>query len=688
MKIAVDRLRRFVALPADPREVRVLFDDLGLEVKRVTQDPALGPCFTLELLANRGDHHGYAGLATEVRGRTGAPVSLPAVSTIEVGPSPIPLVDEAGDLLLTYTATLLERRGPTSELDADEVLPILAAGQERVSAPVDATNLANLEFGQPTHAFDADRIDGEVFVRVARPGEKAWPLFAKEPVTLPLGALVIADRSKVLAIAGVIGCEESKTTAETTRILLESATFDPVAVRKAARALNLHTDSAARFERGGDPSAPLLGAGRVVHLLERHGWRRVGTTGVIGDWRDPVRVIAASAHALSAFLDHPMTGAEVAERLERYGFAVTDDGDPLAVRVPPHRLWDVDNFNDLAEELAKSIGFNATPEGLPVVAMGSQPSAAEQAKDRVDEVLVGNGFFEVFTDGFYAREVRDRLGVTESHALWEHVETENAIDRGYSLLKNNALAQAVDTVAVNLRLHTKAIRAYEWTRTFHPRERGLPEERKVLWAIASGPAPGASWAHDERVVDVHLALGLVDELGTELGLRLKAGAPDLSQPLASLLHPNRQAAIRLGTAVVGIVGEVHPTVLSGYKIKRERPVYLQLDATALLRAGAPAPFVEPPEVQVVTRDLAFTLPHRFAAGDVATVLAAGQGVTRVAIADLFAHEQDGQPVRTITYTLSFAPERTPTAEELNALVASLIDAVSTKFGSRGVALRV
>ena len=142
------------------------------------------------------------------------------------------------------------------------------AGSSTGLLPVDATILAGLELGQPTHAFDADKVVGPVTIRTSRAGEKAWPLFQPGPVEIPAGTLVIADDVKILAIAGVIGCEDSKTTADTKRLLLESATFDPPSVRIAARALGLATDASGRFERGGDPTAPLVGAGRVVH---RHG---------------------------------------------------------------------------------------------------------------------------------------------------------------------------------------------------------------------------------------------------------------------------------------------------------------------------------------------------------------------------------------------------------------------------------
>jgi phenylalanyl-tRNA synthetase beta chain len=695
VKIAIDALREYVALP-DEGLLRDLFDDTGLEVKREERGPQ-GLVFTLELLANRGDHHGYAGVARELVGRLGGGVTLPRVVELHRGVSPVPVRLES-PLCLVYTATLLVRSGGEVGLDPRVTRPLLAAGLHPVTAAVDATNLANLELGQPTHAFDADAIVGGITVRAARAGETAWPLFQAGHVPVPEGTLVIADDVKILAIAGVIGCEDSKTTAATTRLLLESATFDPVAVRKASRALAIHTDSSARFERGGDPSLPLIGAGRVVQLLESVGWKRAGATGVAGDWSDPKRVITLDVAAAARFLDAPLAVDEAAERLARYDFEIRRDGSRLQVGVPPHRLWDVETAADLYEELAKSIGYNATPIALPAVQMGSLPTASEAAKATVDEVLVGLGFYEVFTDASYGRDARERLGVVEGHPLWPHVEILNAVDRGYSLLRNNCVVAAAETVATNLRVQRREIRAWEWTRTFHPKaeaDNGVCVEHRVLWLVANGPVRTPTWAEDPPDADVHYAKGLIAELGAALGIALTVEPSDPAMPLSALLHPNRQAFIvakRAGArAVVGIVGELHPRVLAGWKIKRERPIYVEISASALLGAvPPPASYTEAGDRQPVVRDLAFTLPDRVTAGEVIDALreAGPAFLARVAATDLFAHEDGGKPVRTVTFALTFDQEaRALTADEVNAASEGLIQAVTGKLGDRGVKLR-
>lgn len=691
MKISAAHLGHYTRLPAELRALRAVLDDIGIEVKRIDTTGA-APILTLELLANRGDHHCYAGIARELHGRTGGGLCQPAVRELTAGDSPIRLRNESA-LCLLYTATLLESTEP-GMLPPSVLQPLTAAGIHSLTAPVDATNLSNFELGQPTHAFDADTIVGGITIRLSRDGERAWPLFTEAPREIPAGLLVIADDEKILAIAGVIGCEESKTTAETTRLLLESACFDPVTVRKGKRALDIQTDSAARFERGSDPSLPLVGAGRVAHLLETHaGWRVIGTTGVVGDWTDPNRSLSLEPVRANAFLELSLTTEEITERLQRYGFTVSDAADGLSVVVPPHRLWDVEFTADLYEELAKSVGYNNTPISLPAVGMGAEPTPAERRRERVEEVLLGQGFFEVITDGFYGRDVREKLQLSEDHPLWAHVSTLNSLERGYSLLKNNSIAQAVSAIADNLRMRHSDIKMYEWTRTFHPdpaAENGTCTERAVLWAAICGQARPTSWAGRERPADPWLLKGIVEDLAVELALPLTVAPSDGSDPLSSCLHPNRQAVILLDGERVGVFGEVHPAIIEAHRIKRARPCYLELDADALVKPARRCSYVEPPVHQPIVRSLAFSLPHRVAAGEIHDALL-GSGpdwLAAVAITDRFDYTEGDQALRAMTFELTFSNEEgSRSSDEVNQQLVRLVASIDEGFGPRGVRQR-
>ncbi len=695
MRISLNHLRRYCpALPADPVEARQLMDDVGLEVKRMEEgdDPAV----VIEFLANRGDHRSYAGIAREIAARLRGPMLLPPVLTLEpalaTGEPPVRLRIET-DLCLLYTATLIEVNTEVGEaaLPAEVLHPLIAAEMQSVSPWVDATNIANLELGQPTHVFDADAIAGGITVRLSRQGERAWLLFQPAPITLDEGILVIADDEKILGIAGVIGCEDSKATAASRRLLLESAAFDPVAVRKGSRRLRVSTDASARFERGCDPSLPLTGAGRVAHLLETWTGARHRGVGVAGDWRDPERTIALRPDRVGAYFHRRFSAAEIAERLASYGFMISDVSDgpeELAVRVPPARLWDVHNREDLYEELARNVGYDELPLALPPVAMGVQESPWELIRKRVEEVLLGLGFYEVMTNGFYSRQLAENLGIAPGHPLWEHVETVNALDRSFSLLKNNGVAQAVEAAADNLRFGVDEIKMYEWTRTFHRNPaaaNGVNDEREILWLIATGPSRDPSWADRPRAVDVWYLKGIVEDLGTELRLPLEVAHPDPEAPLYPVLHPHRQGAIRLDGRRVGIFGELDPAVARAFGIKKARPYYLEIETEALRREPLPVAFALPPLRPPSVRMLAFTLGDRVEAGEVVGCLRENgpDWLRKVSIVDLFEHEENGEPVRTITFALEYRNDLSEhSIEEMNAVSEGLVRAVERDLGGR------
>jgi phenylalanyl-tRNA synthetase beta chain len=213
-------------------------------------------------------------------------------------------------------------------------------------------------------------------------------------------------------------------------------------------------------------------------------------------------------------------------------------------------------------------------------------------------------------------------------------------------------------------------------------------ERPVFWALASGRAQRRSWAGQERPADVFLLKGLVEELATELGLDLHVGPADPEHPLYGSLHPNRQGTVLLDDGVVGVLGEVHPDVCERAKLKHSRPVYLEIDTTALLGEGTRPPYVEPGTTQPVVRSLAFTLPRGVESGAVAAFLhASGPAeLGTVRVVDRYDH---GDGDHTLTFELVFdtTEERSVSADEVNTVAEQLIEAVREQFGDQGVRLR-
>jgi phenylalanyl-tRNA synthetase beta chain len=683
VKFLLEHLRTHIDMPASAREARELLDDVGIEVK-AADTTSLGTVFNCELLANRGDHYCYEGVAREVSGRTGDRLHYVKLRKLDVLPADETRVKIESPLCLVYTVTELFRGDASGQLPADVLAPLTAADVHSISAPVDASNLTNFDTGQPTHAFDADKIDGPITIRLSRKGERAWMLFTPEPVEIPEGTLVIADDSKILGIAGVIGCVDSGITDQTTRILLESACFDPVAVRIASRKLDQQTDAAARFMRGGDPTTPLIGAARVAYLLEQHAGYRVGNAYTAGDWKDPQRKIEVNVARTNRFIGTELSPLAMADRLTRYGFTVEPHEETLLVTVPPRRLWDVQFEADLAEELLKSVGYNNTPITLPTVQMGALPSHVENVAGRVNEVLVAEGFYEIFTDSFYGRSVRERLGVTEGDPLWPHVEMQNSIERNYSLMRNNTLAQALDALVVNINNKLAHVKMFEWARIY------LPDlsEQGLLWALANGRDRGPFWGDKGRPADAIYLKGILEQLRLELRIELTIGTTE-GHRLERFFHPGRRAGIRLKDRLVGIFGEPHPLLLQRFDIKRQRPVYLEIETDALFSEARPRVYAEPPTRQAVVRNVAYAIPSGIPAADIRDALASAAPpfLREIRMVDVFEIPNDPQRARAVTFEIEYLSDEALTGETINAATEAMMAAVKLQFGEQGVSLR-
>lgn len=689
MKMTIAGLRTFLpGLPGDAAIFRNALDESGLEVKSIDAD-GLRTSVTLEFLANRGDHRSYTGVALELAARLDLPLSAVAVDPLVVGPGG-PEVSVTSDHCLAYTLTALEVLDGTAALPADTVQRLVTADVHTGLTVVDAAEAAGLELGQPVQVFDADRVVGAVEVRESRAGESFRAFGAETPKELREGTLVVADEEKILAVAGVVGGELSKVTAQTRRVLLESAVFDPVSVRLAATALGLSTPMSQRFERGADPTAVHTGAGRALALLrEAKAAVRTDATSEPRRWAGPLPVLTVDAARASAFLGIALDADAVAERLAGYGFRPLGAGE---FQVPGTRIWDVKETEDLYEELARHIGFDQLPPRQLPASTGAAPTPHEVLVKTLGDTLTGFGFYETFTDGFYSKETLKVLSPSEDHPLAAHVGIANAEDRRYSMLKNNCLAQAVLAVAANLRFKQERIRLFEVTRVFEPSaqaENGLCRERPVLWAIASGELQAGLWSGKSGTADFFFLRGVVEEIALRCGVHLTVQRLPNSHPLADFLHPHRSAQLLLDGAPAGVCGEVHPDVRHRAGLGGKRPVYLEIELGSWSVQPSQVVGERFKEDPAVERMLDFVIPRSVSNEQVAETLrqAAPWWLRSVEVADVFLPDRTDPGRRSITYLLRFDSEPPRPAEETNQVLDQLVDAVNERFAARGVQLR-
>lgn len=690
MKIRLDSLRHYLNLPERVSEIQDLMEDIGLEVKKIYNSEK-GTLFTLELLANRGDHHCYVGLAREIHGRTGWRMNPPQFDG-QMAMDNLKKVDVQTDKCYNYVLTEFKKR-EAIELDEEKKLMIDVAGTPLISPVIDSTNFINIEIGQPLHAFDADKIKGKIQVREAGIGEKARLLFFEDLRDVPAGTIVIADDEKILAIAGVVGCEVSKPTEETTRIYVESATYDPVKIRKSARYFGIQSLASMRFEKGADPSLSIGGAKRAVDLLRSIGWELISPISVEKEWDFPVTQIELQLEQVNDYFKTQLPAYQILSVLERYGFKAFKSQslseNNYLVSVPTHRMWDVLVVNDLYEEIARGVGYNSMPSSLPSATGSVQPSANLKRKEEVEALLTREGFYEVFTDGFYSEAHRTKMGIKEGYPLWDHVGIVNGGDRAYALLKNNSLAQAMELVLKNIYVKNQTSKAFEWTRLFHPNkaaENGLCDEQLILSLIAYGKNKTPSWDGLAKDVDIYYLKGLIEEMSNLLSLPLTIlqteNDADIA-PVGRYLHPSRRASILCKGKPIGVIGEVHPEVVTSWGIKSGRPCFLELYQEIFDHAPEERTYVLPSNLQTVSRDINLLLPKGLHANQIVTSLMENSAwIATVAIETVFnAAVTDGK--NAVTFSLNFSLDSAKkdkfTSEEINQETERLAEVILSNY---------
>ena len=642
----------------------------------------------LEVHYNRPDVLSMAGVALELAAALGRELRpearLRLAGQVAVGGSfPVRLEDPEGCPRYLGTVVRGVRIGPSPRWLAER---LERAGVRPLYNVVDVTNYVLVELGQPLHAFDLGKLAGpEIRVRRAQPGELLRTLDGKErPLTGE--HLVIADRDRAVALAGLMGGSDSEVTDATRDILLEAACFDPYRVQSAANGLGLMTEASRRFGRGCDPNLPPVATARALELL-----REVAG----GEPELPVSEAAARAFAplelaLSPARARALLGAEIPTAdmrryLEALGFTARGE-DPITVTVPTRRR-DIAEPVDLIEEIGRSYGL----ENLPDVPAGAGASGAEWTPEqeferRVREALVGLGFTEALTPSLCDPK---KLALT-----WELTREPDAGGPRFAALANPPAPEAgalrsdlaaglLTVVAHHLRHGAAGTRVFEVGRVFTPRP-GAPaagefpqEEVQVAFAVA-GLADPESW-EGEREVDFFDAKGLAEAFLGRLGVDTPA-----ARAYASPAWKSGEAAELWATARVAWIGRVEPRRARAWKL--DRPVYLFLAALASLAGAArrAGPFTAFSRFPAVKRDLAFFVPERVPQSEVEARMraAAGELLQSARLFDVYSGQGVPADHKSLAYTLLFAhPERTLQESEVEAAQAAIVRALGESFGA-------
>lgn len=613
------------------------------------------------------------GIAREAAALTAREVTLPPVFDLAQAPRGANdlVTIEADDLCPRYAAVVFENVtiGPSP---AWLQRRLNAAGVRPINNIVDVTNYVMLEYGQPLHAFDADKLGGSrIVVRRARPGETVETIDHVRRALDP-DMLVIADADNAVAVAGVMGGVDSETTDASTRILLEAANFEMKSVRHTARALRMRSDASARFERGLDPNLVGDAIARASWLILQlsPGATVTAHADVYPHPRHPVPLTVPFGE-IERLLGVRVEPAQVQGILERLGFAPRVSGDTIDVLTPTWR-GDVTMAADIVEEVARVAGYETLPETLPT---GETPPVRRDPmflfQQRARRALTGLGFWETISYVAVSASDLEKLGdgghpTAGAHPVYPDaaVRLRNPMQAERDLLRPTLLPSVLETAARNLR-HQRSVRLFEIASVYLPSEAERPREAPVLALVLAGKRdPLDRFADTAAELDFFDAKGAVESVLDRLGVR-----DARFQPLTSpAFHPGRTAGVYLGEDCVGLVGELRPDRASLFAIETPRVAVAELDLEALLAAAEPVPHgVSSPRFLPVEQDFAVVVSEDVPANDVLVALRAGAGplASGFELFDIYRGPQLGAGRKSLAYRITFtAPNRALTDGEL------------------------
>ncbi len=680
MKILVSWLRDFVDVPGTPEEIARTMSVRGFAVEGIESIGEGDAVLDFEITANRPDCMSVMGMAREVATAYGLQVRRPVVgadklalsSLKTVEQSDIDVIIERPDLCARYAGAVADVTVGLSPSWMRERLN--AAGVRPISNIVDITNYVLIELGHPMHAFDLATIGGaQIRVRTAARGEKLRTLDGQTRELSP-EMLVIADAQRAVAVAGVMGGADTEVSDKTTAIVLESAYFNPLSVRRTSKALGLKTEASMRFERGADPRLAVTAMERVCALLETIGAGRA--RGAVVD-RHPVHaeptVLRLRRDKIQGLLGAAIPDTDVKRILESLGFALRDSAQGWDVTVPTRRV-DCVREVDLIEEIARHYGFDRLPVTFPALTSAPAPVDPRITRARhLRTVLTAAGFSEAVTFGFVGEAAAAPFA-----GEGDLVAIANPLSENFAVLRPSALPGLVDAVSHNRRREQRDVRLFEIGNRF---SRSAGERRAVACAW-TGVAGGDHWSGGAREVDFFDIKGVAQRICEAVRVEMQ------TEPhLEKWLVPGRTAAVVSNGTRVGVAGQLAPAIAETHGLPQGEAVYVaEIDLDALEEAaGSREVRVEPlPRYPSVTRDVSILLDDTLPSADVRTTIRAAAPPTLVRVREFDRYQGKGIPENKVSLSLRLtfrSSDRTLTDTEVQAAMDAVLAALKTEQGA-------
>ena len=624
--------------------------------------------FTLKLTPNRSDCLSIVGIAREVAALTGATLDLPKFDAVSAQHQDVKKVSVAdADACARYCGRLVKGVNATAQTPEWMVRRLERSGLRSISAVVDITNYVLLELGQPMHAFDAAKLQGDINVRWASQGETIT-LLNEQEVKLDKDMLVIADNSGAIAFAGVMGGQSTAVSNATTDIFLESAFFTPDTIAGKGRRFGISTDSSYRFERGVDYGNTLQALERATALvLEICGGQAGAVTEVNGvlPKRVPTQLRMAK---LNSILGITLDECLVAKLFDQLGFTYTQKAGVFEVSPPSYR-FDISREEDLVEEIARLHGYDNIPAIAPIADLRMLPDAEGLVtRALLQDVLVANGYQEVVNYSFV-----DESWETELLGNAKPIKLKNPIASNMSVMRSGLWGGLLDTLVYNLNRQQDRVRIFEMGASYAEAKEGFQETMRIS-GLAYGDVIPEQWGEVARNVDFYDVKADVDAL--------TGGRAEYVAAQHPALHPGQTAQIVVRGRSIGWIGKLHPKWQQHYQLPKGA-VLFEMDLAPLQQRSI-AKYSEVAKFPPVRRDIAVLVDEAVSVDVLIKTMkkAKVQFVTDIALFDVYRGKGIAEDKKSLAfYVLMQDTQKSLTDAEVDSVMASLLELIKNQHGA-------
>lgn len=632
----------------------------------------------ISITPNRGDCFSVRGIARELCVINDLPFKLPFdIPTINASCD-----DKTAVLVQTascpryYARTIINLNGtqksPKFIQDA-----LLGSGIAPKNLIVDITNFVLMELGQPLHAFDKDKLVGDISVRLAKQGE-TLVLLNGQSINLTGDELVICDEAGVIALAGIMGGQRTMVDDTTTSIVLESAFFDPLAIAGKARRFGLHTDASQRFERGVDYELPSLALARATSLFVSYGGGKVGYTAHHDNPSNlPVRKpITLPFDSIASLLGVQINKPACIHILQKLAIEVQDNGQTLICTPPSHR-FDLSIKEDLVEEIARIYGYDNIANDLPKLSTHFFEDLTQKALHTIKQSLVNAGFFEAISFSFSDEKLENLL---DDNQFAKPLALANPISSDLAVMRRTLLSSLLPCMQYNLNRQQNRVRLFETGLVFDGDTIANLTQRPTLALVAVG-SQYLENPFDNTAMDFYDLKQVVQSvLPSSL---IQNGQVAYQKANLAFLHTGQSADISVNGQKIGYLGQLHPKISKALDLG---VVWVaELDLMAVLDLHAQKPSIKTPsKFPQVRRDIAIVVDKSVMVGDLLTLIRqnAGEHLQNASLFDVYEGGNLPDDKRSLAFGLVWQSDSDTLADDtINANVQAVLDSLQDKYGA-------